>query len=115
MECVKCGKNTSDDRLFCDSCLAGMEQYPVKPGTPVNLPMRPTVAVTKRTSHRRRPMTPDEQILYLRRHLRRARIFSLLLALLLCAASALLLVDILKSNDPDIGRNYTIDITQQTN
>ena len=112
MQCVKCGRDSAGEQIFCESCLSGMEQYPVKPGTPVNLPKHYADQLPKRTSHRKRPLTPDEQILYLRKHLRRARIFSMILALLLCAATALLAWDILAANDNKIGWNYTIDITQ---
>ena len=35
MSCMKCGKEVSEDQVFCPECLAEMERYPVKPGTPV--------------------------------------------------------------------------------
>ena len=40
MSCMKCGKEVSEDQVFCPECLAEMERYPVKPGTPVLLPHR---------------------------------------------------------------------------
>lgn len=38
MECLKCGKETEFDHCFCNECMEQMEKYPVKPGTPVQLP-----------------------------------------------------------------------------
>ena len=38
MNCVKCGKDTTDNNVFCPDCLAQMADYPVKPGTPVMIP-----------------------------------------------------------------------------
>ena len=40
MNCVKCGKDTTDNNVFCPDCLAQMADYPVKPGTPVMIPER---------------------------------------------------------------------------
>lgn len=114
MECIKCGKSTSDKQVFCDDCLQVMDRYPVKPGTPITLPKASTQATAKKSPHKKRTATPDEQIIYLRKHLRRARAFSLLLALLLLGASAMLLYEALSPSGPIIGKNYTIDTTQGT-
>ena len=40
MSCMKCGRDTQDPQVFCDDCLQVMERYPVKPGTPIQLPKR---------------------------------------------------------------------------
>ena len=114
MECMKCGKNTSDHQVFCDDCLQVMERYPVKPGTPITLPKTSSPTAAKKAAHKKRTLAPDEQVIYLRKHLRRARRFSLLLALLLLAASAMLLYEALSPSGPNIGKNYTIDTTQGT-
>lgn len=37
MQCLKCGRETQDSHVFCDTCLAQMEKHPVKPGTPVSI------------------------------------------------------------------------------
>ena len=55
MLCVKCGKKTEDDRMFCARCLEGMEAYPVKPDVHVQLPVhRKETAVKKQHSKGRR-------------------------------------------------------------
>lgn len=114
MYCLKCGKDTTGEQVFCDSCLQAMEAYPVKPGTPVNLPNKKSNTDPKKTSHRKRPMTADEQIANLAKHLRRSRFLGLILAVLLLAASALLLYEVLNPDGPVIGQNYTIDTTMGT-
>ena len=40
MNCMKCGKTTTNEQVFCDDCLQVMAKHPVKPGTPVYLPQR---------------------------------------------------------------------------
>ena len=109
MQCMKCGKDTVAEQVFCPSCLQMMEAYPVKPGAVVNLPSRKPTADSKKTIHRKRPMTPDEQIAYLQRHLRYSRIIGWILAILLLASSGILLYETISPDRPVIGQNYTID------
>lgn len=51
MKCMKCGTTISSDQVFCESCREEMERYPVKPGTPIQLPTRPEKAL--KTTHKR--------------------------------------------------------------
>lgn len=113
MHCLKCGRETGQNQVFCAACLETMEAHPVKPGTAVNLPRHAAAAATKKSSQRKRHLTPDEQILYLRKHLRRARALGLILAVLLALSSAMLLYEIFNPDDPALGQNYTIDITPE--
>lgn len=53
MFCIKCGNKIPDKQVFCPDCLADMERYPIKPGTPVQLPARPVQAVPKRVSRKK--------------------------------------------------------------
>ncbi len=48
MYCLRCGKDTHDERVFCESCLLLMEAYPVKPGTAIHLPERKKPAESKK-------------------------------------------------------------------
>ena len=68
MSCMKCGKEVSEGQVFCQECLAEMEKYPVKPGTPLPLPIRPREAVVHKRSYRK-SRKPEEQIVSLRRWL----------------------------------------------
>ena len=38
MSCLRCGRETAENQVFCKLCLEDMEKYPVKPGTTVQIP-----------------------------------------------------------------------------
>ncbi len=69
MTCMKCGREIPEDTAFCGECLEGMEKYPVKPGTAVNLPPRKEQSVLRKTP-KRRILAPEEQIKILRGRVR---------------------------------------------
>lgn len=52
MSCMRCGKETEESQVFCAECLADMERHPVKPGTPVQLPVRQPNPTVKRERFR---------------------------------------------------------------
>lgn len=87
MYCLKCGKETKEHQVFCDSCLQVMDQHPVKPGTPIHLPHRSAHAAPKKA--RKRTLPPDEQIASLKKRSHRLTLFLLLalLALLLTVSA----------------------------
>ena len=83
MNCVKCGRETAEERVFCDLCLEEMEKHPVDPRTAVYIPRR-TEEEPKKSVQRKKPVpTPAEQVLRLKKKLRRTRIV-LAALLLLC-------------------------------
>ena len=41
MSCLKCGRETAEDNVFCEACLENMAAHPVKPGIRVTIPKRP--------------------------------------------------------------------------
>lgn len=109
MYCLKCGKDTKKEQVFCESCLKGMLPYPVKPDAVVNIPHREPAAVKKQTG-RKRPQTPEEQVISLRKAVRRLRIAAILLFLLLALAVGLLVqAKMSAAEKADLGTNYTID------
>lgn len=65
MKCMRCASVVASGAVFCQECLADMEKHPVKPGTPINLPRREKVTVTKRS--KKRAHKPEEQVSALRR------------------------------------------------
>lgn len=109
--CMKCGTDTKSEQVFCDTCLAGMKQFPVKPGTPVQLPTRPAIA-PKKNSARKKQITPEEQVLRLRGIIRRLAV-GLVAVLLALGFSVSLLLHTLQqqAEDPEPnGKNYsTVD------
>ena len=69
--CMKCGKKLGSSQVFCDECLEMMKKCPVKPGTVVKLPNRPTIPTAKkRPLHRRYLWDAEDEIDTLRRKLR---------------------------------------------
>lgn len=114
MACLKCGRKTEERQVFCDSCLQAMEENPVKPGTPVLLPTPRTSAAAKKQNHRKRTLPPEEQVIHLRRALRRMYVCVAVLILVLGLATVFLVREILEQGGPVIGQNYTIDTTLNT-
>lgn len=114
MYCLKCGRESIDDQVFCDACLEGMSHYPVKPDTAVNLPSRESPAPVKKQVPRKRPLTPEEQVTRLRKHVRRLTVLLAVLTVVLSLTTAMLLKEHFNDgHSPLIGRNYTIDTTRQ--
>ena len=65
MYCLRCGRDTNQERVFCDDCLELMDKQPVKPGTAIQLPRRNVNAAQKR-QNRRRALSPEEQVVRLK-------------------------------------------------
>lgn len=109
MNCLKCGKKTKDEQVFCPQCLETMEAYPVKPDVHVQLPNRRAPAAPKKSGHKRRPLTVEEQVVLLRHRVRRLSVAAVVLALMVCAAGAALLHIAVTQKDLNWGTNYTYD------
>ena len=71
MRCLKCGRDIADEQVFCEDCQTDMAQYPVKPGTPIQLPHRaPEPPVKKKPGKEKPELKPEERIARLRRRVR---------------------------------------------
>ena len=106
MQCMKCGTNIEGTTVFCDSCLENMEQRPVKPNVPVNLPNRKMEE--KKTSPKKLPPTPEERLS--RCHVAIRWLAGLLaVAILLLAVTGAMLVSTARDrgNQNNIGQNYS--------
>jgi len=105
MNCMKCGRETQDERVFCEECLAEMEKYPVRPGTVVLLPRRKEPSIIKKMPKRHVP-TPEEQLVSLRKCV---RILAILLAV--CAVAIVLMfrptMHYVLDEHVEIGQNYS--------
>ena len=110
MLCLKCGRETTDEHIFCDGCLSVMERYPVKPGAAVHLPKRKPESAGKKQLSRKRTVSQEEQILHLKKVLRRSRIIGLVLLIALSLAAVLLVREFSNGDAPIIGQNYTINL-----
>lgn len=90
MYCLKCGRETGSEKVFCDDCLTSMEQYPVKPGTPIHLPRRDAADASKKSARSKRATSPEEQISFLKKVI--IWMGALLLFAILVLAGAILLL-----------------------
>ena len=107
MECIKCGKQTEDTQIFCSHCLEVMEAYPVKPDVHIQLPTRPAAQGQKKQSRKRRNLSTDEQITYLKGRVRQQWALMAVLLLALLLAIGTLFYKVSRPVNPDIGKNYT--------
>ncbi len=84
--CLKCGKETDESGVFCGGCLTEMKDYPVKPGTAVQLPHRADVSA-ERKKVRRQPSVNEElhRLRRLNRNLAGLALIMTLAAAALCA------------------------------
>ncbi len=113
MHCLKCGRERPENQVFCEKCLNGMSDYPVKPDTAISLPKRAVETEPKKQSVRKKAKTQEEQIVALSRTLRRMMVALLATILLLGICVAALLHSYQEQEKlPQIGRNYGVNITQ---
>ena len=104
MNCLKCGRETASEQIFCQECLVEMEKYPVKPGTVVQLPQRKDTPAMRRV--KRRSLSSEEHIRQLQR---RVRVLALLLFLSFLVIVALLVPTIEHLTEKHYlpGQNYS--------
>lgn len=109
MGCMKCGRDTVEERIFCDTCLEVMKRYPVKPGIAIQLPKHKDGYPSKRAAAPRRRQAPtmEEIIRRLRKQVRNLVILWLI-TLLLAAAMVYPTVRFVQDLDMHkIGQNYS--------
>ena len=105
MNCMKCGKETVGDEIFCPECQELMKKYPVKPGIAVHIPTQPA---KKQAHHRRVLITPEEQV---RKLTKKVHILTLLFTLACGVAVffALMAFDYLEKTNMRLpGQNYSV-------
>lgn len=114
MNCLKCGTEICDPQVFCEDCLAVMAQFPVKPGTRIQLPNRPAPEVQKKAAPRRRVLSDEERIARMRKTIQWMSM-ALAVAILALALSVALLTSTLDRSDPDrdIGQNYNTVLPEE--
>ena len=105
MNCIKCGKETVGEDVFCADCLAEMGRYPVQPGTVVLLPRRRESTAQKKAV-KRRTVSPEEQVLVLRKWV---IILALLLVACICAIMLMFepTMHYIRDEHFEIGQNYS--------
>lgn len=115
MNCLKCGKETTREHIFCDHCLDIMAAYPVKPGTPVHLPRLSATAAGKKPVSRKRTLSQEELILRQKKLLRGLACMVVVLAILLgLTAAALIYTGQALTEAKNTGKNFTVETTPPT-
>lgn len=111
MQCLRCGRETQSDHVFCYLCESVMVKHPVKPNTVVTIPER-TARV--RPGSVRKPARPEEDPARLHRTILQLRLWvcMLMAALMLCVA-VLIWQELSQAKEPAIGQNYS-SITDST-
>lgn len=110
MNCLRCGRETVDQQVFCKACLDNMARYPVKSDTPVYLPVRKDKdAPRKQNRWHRRERTAEETVVILRKWVRFLIAVALILFAMLSAAVAGVWIAKKQGAEisiPNIGQNF---------
>lgn len=112
MNCLKCGKKTENEQVFCSQCLETMEAYPVKPDVHIQLPGRRTTPAEMKAGRKRRTPSPEEMVAVLRKRqkvLQAAVAMLLALVVLLCVFGGRMLQKSQTGEETEWGKNYTSD------
>lgn len=108
MNCMKCGREIPLGQVFCKDCLADMENYPIKPGTPVQLPTQPAPVPSRRVQPSRKIRKPEEQISQLRKLVLVLSLSLLTVVLAFAITTSVLLHHIEQNKDNTLpGQNYS--------
>ena len=114
MACIKCGRKVKEQQVFCDTCLAEAEGYPVDPATPIQLPTHtPTQSQKKKGGKKKAVLPAAEQLPRLRSSLRWL-LFALAVVLLAFCLTALMLLHLLEQRDGPSSARWTPGVTVQT-
>ena len=111
MACLKCGKKTQDEQVFCSACLAVMEAYPVKPTIHIQLPNRKERTFSKRAGRKHRALSPEEQLALLKKRQRRLLSLVALLLFLLGAIAFQHLYPMIFSNKGEKAPSFSTQIS----
>lgn len=111
MECMKCGTKAAGKQVFCDTCLAEMERYPVKPGTAIHIPARPSAAPAKKAASKKKAVAPEVQVKRQKKLIRWLIADIVLMMIALGLAFYLLIqTDGFQDAKQTIGENYHIQL-----
>lgn len=111
MNCMKCGAEMESDSSFCEKCLEEMKKYPIKPGTPVQLPARSGASARKNSSAKRPAVKEKEQIARLTHRNKTLATLLVLTILALSAVSYFLVRELTRVPEKPAGQNYTTTST----
>ena len=117
MNCMKCGTEIENGKVFCERCLTDMDKYPVKPGTRILLPNHPAPEAAKKQVPKKRLLSTKEKLKRTQQVLKWMTV-ALVVSLLLLGFSLYMLFEETAPVNPqdNIGQNYsTIGEYRHTN
>lgn len=106
MSCLKCGRETQPEQVFCAGCLADMAKHPVRPDTPVLIPRRNGDAV-RHAPKRKAPPKPEEQMAKMRKTIRNLWLTLTVFVLAAALGIAGMILWFHRSEKPPVGQNYS--------
>ena len=110
MKCLRCARETAPQQVFCNACLEDMARHPVRSDTPIYLPVRkPKEAPRKKSRRFRRERTAEEMIMILRKRVKVLTAITVILVMMLSAATAGVWLAKKQGADlsiPNIGQNF---------
>lgn len=109
MNCLRCGAEVEEGQSFCKKCLAGMKEYPVKPGTPIQLPNRKNQTSSRKYNSKRRIQPKDKEVIT--RLYRRNQLLALLLLLTMLLLSFVTIAYVKKITEQPVkqpGQNWVV-------
>ena len=88
MSCLRCGRDTKNQQVFCAACLEHMARYPVRSDAPVYLPTRKNKDTPRKQRRwQRKERSTEETITVLRTRVRVLTALCVVLAMMLSAAA----------------------------
>lgn len=109
MNCLRCGAEVAEGESFCGKCLEKMKEYPVKPGTPIQLPNRKFQASSRKNTSKRRVQPKDKEVIT--RLYRRNQLLVLLLLLTMLLLSFVTIAYVKKITEQPVkqpGQNWVV-------
>ena len=104
MQCLRCGRETDGDQVFCFLCESVMVKHPVKPNTVVPIPER---SARLRSTPVRKPQKQEEDTEHLHRTILQLRLWvCMLMAALMLCVGVLTWQELTRDEKPAIGQNY---------
>lgn len=82
VNCMKCGRETKEDAVFCEECLEHMERYPVPDHTLVYVPSEKDRAAAKKHTTTHTVVSAEDQVKRFKREADWLRLMVILFALL---------------------------------
>ena len=112
MNCMKCGRETKIDNIFCSECLDHMERHPVAENVLVYVPSEKDRAAANKHKIEHPVVSADDQVKRLHRKVERLRLLVILFMAATMFFAVLSMETLHELNVMNlIGKNYTTVVT----